>query len=76
VLAGKVSEEQIAGHIILVGASAQGLMDLRFNPMGTTMPGVEAHAQVLEQILTTTARWATRLILRPGSKASTNTWAP
>ncbi|MEN6638621.1 MAG: adenylate/guanylate cyclase domain-containing protein [Smithella sp.] len=52
VLDGKVSEEQIAGHIILVGASAQGLMDLRFNPMGTTMPGVEAHAQVLEQILT------------------------
>jgi adenylate cyclase len=38
------------GHIVLVGSSAQGLMDLRFSPFGL-MPGVEAHAQGLEQIL-------------------------
>jgi adenylate cyclase len=51
VLAGQVPVEQLAGHIVLVGSSAQGLMDLRFSPMGL-MPGVEAHAQVLEQALT------------------------
>ncbi len=51
VLAGKVSRQQVEGRIMLVGASAQGLMDLRFSPMGTTIPGVEIHAQALEQIL-------------------------
>lgn len=49
-LAGQVPADQLAGHIVLVGSSAQGLMDLRFSPMGL-MPGVDAHAQALEQIL-------------------------
>lgn len=52
VLAGHVPREQLDGHIILVGTSAQGLMDLRFSSMGTIIPGVEVHAQALEQILT------------------------
>jgi adenylate cyclase len=52
VLAGEVPAQQLAGHVLLVGTSAQGLMDLRFSPMGTIIPGVEAHAQALEQILT------------------------
>lgn len=52
VLAGEISREQVEGHIVLVGTSAQGLMDLRFSPMGTIIPGVEVHAQALEQILT------------------------
>ena len=51
VLSGEFDPAQLAGQIILVGSSAQGLMDLRFNPFGV-MPGVEAHAQALEQILT------------------------
>ncbi len=50
VLSGQVPAEQLRGHILLVGTSAQGLMDLRFNPLGRIMPGVEAHAQALEQI--------------------------
>ena len=52
VLAGEVPAEALAGNIILIGSSAQGLQDLRFSPLGRIMPGVEAHAQVLEQILT------------------------
>jgi len=52
VFAGEVPKEQVEGHIMLVGTSAQGLMDLRFSPMGTIIPGVEAHAQALEQIFT------------------------
>lgn len=50
VLAGAVDNAQLAGHILLVGSSAQGLMDLRFSPFGV-ISGVEAHAQALEQIL-------------------------
>lgn len=52
VLAGQVPAELLQGHLVLIGASAQGLMDLRFSPLGRIMPGVEAHAQALEQILT------------------------
>jgi adenylate cyclase len=37
--------------IVLVGASAQGLQDLRFSPLGGIIPGVEVHAQALEQVL-------------------------
>lgn len=51
VIAGQVPRELLEGHLVLVGASAQGLMDLRFNPLGRIMPGVEAHAQALEQML-------------------------
>jgi len=51
VLAGTVPADQLEGHMVLVGSSAQGLMDLRFSPLGGVMPGVEAHAQVLEQVV-------------------------
>lgn len=50
-LAGKVPDAQLQGRIVLVGTSAQGLMDVRFNPLGGVIPGVEVHAQMLEQIL-------------------------
>ncbi|AZN38011.1 CHASE2 domain-containing protein [Iodobacter ciconiae] len=49
-LAGQIPKEQLQGKMILVGSSAQGLMDLRFSPLGRILPGVEAHAQLLEQI--------------------------
>jgi adenylate cyclase len=54
VLAGEVPAGRLDGHIVLVGTSAQGLMDLRSSPMGGIMAGVEAHAQGLEQILAKT----------------------
>ena len=60
VFAGEVPGELLEGHLVLVGASAQGLMDLRFSPLGRIMPGVEAHAQALEQIL------SEHYLLRPG----------
>ena len=50
-LAGEVPDSLLAGSIVFVGSSAQGLMDLRFSPLGGAMPGVEAHAQAVEQIL-------------------------
>jgi adenylate cyclase len=51
VLAGDVPPARLEGRVILVGTSALGLMDLRSSPMGMLIPGVEAHAQALEQIL-------------------------
>jgi adenylate cyclase len=41
----------LAGQIILVGTSAPGLLDIRATPLDRTIPGVEIHAQVLEQII-------------------------
>lgn len=52
ILAGDIPDAELQGTLLLVGTSAQGLMDLRFSPLGGVMPGVEAHAQLLEQVLT------------------------
>ncbi len=51
VLAGDIKREDVAGKIVLVGTSAAGLKDLRFSPIEGVLPGVEMHAQVIEQIL-------------------------
>jgi adenylate cyclase len=45
---------QIAGHIVLIGASAIGLLDIRASALGEAVPGVSIHAQALEQMLTGT----------------------
>lgn len=42
---------QIEGHLILVGTSAAGLLDIRTTALGDSVPGVSIHAQVIEQIL-------------------------
>jgi len=52
VLEGTVNAKRLQGHLVLVGTSAIGLEDFRDSPMGYQMPGVEIHAQVLENILT------------------------
>ncbi len=41
----------VDGAIVLVGASAAGLMDSRTTPLGGSVPGVSVQAQVIEQIL-------------------------
>ncbi len=41
----------IEGHIVLVGTSAAGLLDIRTTPLGESVPGVSVHAQIIEQIL-------------------------
>lgn len=51
VLNGEIGEEQIAGRIILIGTSAAGLLDLRATPLEASVPGVELHAQAVEQII-------------------------
>lgn len=51
VLAGTLERGALAGRWVLVGTSAQGLMDMRASPLGQVLPGVDVHAQALEQIL-------------------------
>lgn len=51
VLAGDIPRTMLEGHIVLIGSSAQGLVDLRFSPFGRLIPGVEAHAQAIEEVL-------------------------
>ncbi len=46
-----VEAELLAGHIVIVGTSAKGLQDLRFSPLGRVIPGVEVHAQLVEQLI-------------------------
>jgi len=43
--------ERIAGHIVLIGTSASGLLDLHNTTLGDNVPGVTIHAQAIEQIL-------------------------
>jgi len=44
--------DRVAGQIVFIGTSAPGLYDLRSTPLNPVTPGVEIHAQVIEQILT------------------------
>ncbi len=50
-LAGAIPRERIAGKIVLIGTSALGLLDNKTTPTERVMPGVEVHAQVLENVL-------------------------
>ncbi len=49
---GLADPQEIAGRIVLVGATAPGLLDLRSTPVDVAIPGVEIHAQLIEHILT------------------------
>ena len=59
-VSGLLPPDSLKGKLLLVGSSAQGLMDLRVSPLGQIIPGVEVHAQALEQML------SGHVLLRPG----------
>ena len=50
-LEGKALDIPLDDHLVIVGTSAPGLLDLRFSTLGQVIPGVEVHAQAIEQIL-------------------------
>ncbi len=50
-LADDIADDDLQGAIVFVGSSAAGLNDLRIRPSGDPLPGVEAHAELAEQIL-------------------------
>jgi adenylate cyclase len=55
VLSGKIPASQLAGKIVLVGSSATGTFDHYPTPLSKFMPGVEFHANVIDNLLTMNA---------------------
>ena len=47
-------EARVAGHIVLIGTSAVGLRDLVVTPLGSGVPGVAVHAELIDQVLSGT----------------------
>jgi serine phosphatase RsbU (regulator of sigma subunit) len=50
VLAGRVDPEMLAGRLVLVGVTGVGLLDYKVTALGEQVPGVELHAQLIEQV--------------------------
>ena len=51
VMAGKLAPAEFKDKIVLVGATAPGLQDLRATPVGAAFPGVEVHANIISGLL-------------------------
>ncbi|MEM8701727.1 MAG: adenylate/guanylate cyclase domain-containing protein [Pseudomonadota bacterium] len=51
IASGTFDASKIQNHLVLFGTSATGLLDLKATPVNPAMPGVEVHAQILENIL-------------------------
>jgi len=51
IIDGRVDPSLLRGKIVLVGATAVGIYDLRVTPFSPGMPGVEKHASVISSIL-------------------------
>ncbi len=51
VLEGRVGADQLAGKIVIVGVTAKAVYDLRVTPLDKQFPGVETHANVIDNVL-------------------------
>jgi len=51
VIHGRVPAEAFKGKIVLVGATAIGIYDIRVTPFDPVFPGLEVHANVIDSIL-------------------------
>ncbi|MGB9934643.1 CHASE2 domain-containing protein [Thermodesulfovibrio yellowstonii] len=51
ILEDKVKKEDIENKIVIVGATAVGIYDLRVTPLSSVLPGVEKHANVVAAII-------------------------
>jgi adenylate cyclase len=62
VLGGEMDYAQFERKLVLVGVTGLGLIDYQTTPLGERMPGIEIHAQVLENVfdgaLLMRPRWA------------------
>ncbi|PQP33618.1 adenylate/guanylate cyclase domain-containing protein, partial [Desulfobacteraceae bacterium SEEP-SAG9] len=47
ILNGNISSDALQNKIVLVGATAVGIYDVRVTPFGTLFPGLEIHANVV-----------------------------
>jgi adenylate cyclase len=51
ILQGRLSPELFQGKIVIVGATAIGINDIRVTPYSTVYPGTEIHATIIDNIL-------------------------
>jgi adenylate cyclase len=51
VLDGRLAAGELKDRIVLLGATAPGLQDLRATPVGAAFPGVEVHANIVSGLL-------------------------
>lgn len=51
ILNDNVPAEMLAGKIVMIGATAVGIYDLRVTPFGSVFPGLEIHANVVSSVL-------------------------
>jgi adenylate cyclase len=51
ILEGQIKPGDFQGKIVLIGATAVGIYDLRVTPFSAAMPGVEKHANVIASII-------------------------
>ncbi len=51
ILNDQIDADALADKIVLVGATAVGIYDLRVTPFGTVFPGLEVHANIIDSIL-------------------------
>jgi serine phosphatase RsbU (regulator of sigma subunit) len=62
VLDGRIEPEELERKLVLLGVTGLGLIDYQSTPLGERMPGIEIHAQVLENVfdgaLLKRPRWA------------------
>jgi serine phosphatase RsbU (regulator of sigma subunit)/CHASE2 domain-containing sensor protein len=49
-LAGEADPELLRSKLVLIGVTGVGLLDYKATPLGEQVPGVELHAQLIEQI--------------------------
>jgi len=47
----RISAELLKNRIVIVGATATGIYDLRVTPFGSVYPGVEIHANIIDNVL-------------------------
>ncbi|MCU0598473.1 MAG: adenylate/guanylate cyclase domain-containing protein [Desulfobacterales bacterium] len=52
ILRGRISKDHLKDRIVLVGATAVAIYDLRVTPFANDFPGVETHANLIDTILT------------------------
>ncbi|GEO80200.1 CHASE2 domain-containing protein [Pararhodospirillum oryzae] len=68
VLAGRVPAERLRNHFVLIGTSAVGLLDIKTTPTESFLPGVEVHANILENFL------SGQMLKRPRNAVDLEAW--
>ncbi|MBT8374989.1 MAG: CHASE2 domain-containing protein [Deltaproteobacteria bacterium] len=51
ILRGDVPQNKLKNKIVIIGATAIGIYDLRVTPFGSVFPGIEIHANIVDSIL-------------------------